>query len=221
MSHQLPIRVLIVDDRQETRHLCEAIVQGMGLACLHAAGVDEALDQVGKDAPELMLADLSMGDMSGLELLAEVKKRAPQTEVALVSASGNSERAVEAMRLGAYDFVVKPFGEEKISLILGRMVEKVRLVRENEYLRKVLQRETKSRRASAQLCTDLEELERQTVRRVFEQVHGNKEQAQKLLGISRATLYRKIKRYGIKAGRRAPKQGLREAEERMILLSQS
>jgi len=138
-----------------------------------------------------------------------------------VSASGNSERAVEAMRLGAYDFVVKPFGEEKISLILGRMVEKVRLVRENEYLRKVLQRETKSRRASAPLCTDLEELERQTVRRVFEQVHGNKEQAQKLLGISRATLYRKIKRYGIKAGRRAPKQGLREAEERMILLSQS
>jgi DNA-binding NtrC family response regulator len=221
MSHQLPIRILIVDDQQEIRSLCTAVGQGMGLRCLHATGAREALEQVGKDAPELMLADLSMGKMSDLELLAEVKRRAPQTEVALVSASGSSESAFEAMRLGAYDFVVKPFGEERIRLILERMVEKVRLVRENEYLRKVLQSKAQSRLSPKPLCTDLEELERQTVRRVFEQVHGNKEQAQKLLGISRATLYRKIKRYGIKARRRAPKREPREAKEQMILLSQS
>ena len=70
--------------------------------------------------------------------------------------------------------------------------------------------------AAAALCTDLEELERLTVRRVFEQVGGDKEQAQKLLGISRATLYRKIKRYGIETrrrgkGRRAGDPGRQDA----------
>ena len=65
------------------------------------------------------------GTSSGLELLAEVKKRSPQTEVALMSAYGTIESAVQAMRLGAYDFVVKPFREEEFRLVLERMVEKV------------------------------------------------------------------------------------------------
>jgi len=221
MSDQLPIRLLIVDDQQEIRQPCAAIGQGMGLLCLHATDPRQVLELVQMDAPELILVDLSMEREPGLELLAEVKKRAPQTEIVLMSAGGNSEIAVQAMRLGAYDFVVKPLGEERIRLILERMVEKVCLVRENEYLRNRLQGKAQLRPTSAPLCTDLEELERLTVRRVFEQVHGNKEQAQKLLGISRATLYRKIKRYGIKARRRTPKKEAREAEERMILLSQS
>jgi DNA-binding NtrC family response regulator len=72
-------------------------------------------------------------------------------------------------------------------------------------------------------CTDLEELERLTVQRVFELVHGDKLQAQKMLGISRATLYRKIKRYGIETrryGQNVPEKVVLCEPERMILLSQ-
>ncbi len=221
MNYQLPIRLLIVADQQSTCHICATIGREMGLECFHAEGAREALDQVKKAAPELMLADLSLGKTSGLELLAEVKKRSPQTEVALVIPSGSPESAVDAMRLGAYGSIVKPLGEENVRLILERMVEKVRLVRENEYLRSRLQRKTQSATALPLLCNDLQALERLTVQRVFEQVDGDKKQAQRLLGISRATLYRKIKRYGIKARRQAPDKQARDAAERVILLSQS
>jgi DNA-binding NtrC family response regulator len=188
LSHH-SIRILIVDDQQSIRSLCAAIGQGMGLACLEAETAEAALQRVKSGAPELMLADLKIGKMSGLELLAEVKKLSPATEVVLMGAYGTIESAVEATRLGAYDFVVKPFRIEELKLTLERIVQKVLLVRENEFLR--------SQMLGRPDSNDLEELERLTVERVFEQVSGNKEQAQKLLGISRATLYRKIKRYGI------------------------
>ena len=82
-----------------------------------------------------MLADMEMGGQSGLELLAEVKRRWPLTEVALMGSYGSLESAVQAMRLGAYDFVVKPFRVEEFQRVLERMAEKARLVRENELLR--------------------------------------------------------------------------------------
>ena len=105
------------------------------MVCWQAKSAKEALERVESDAPELMLTDLVLGKSSGLELLAEVKKRSPLTEVALMSAYGTIESAVQAMRLGAYDFVVKPFRVEEFRLILERMVEKVQLTRENELLR--------------------------------------------------------------------------------------
>lgn len=219
MSDQLPIRILIVDDRQEG-NISATIARGMGLICFQAKSSAEALERVENDAPELMLVNLTAGKIPSLELLASVKKRSPQTEVAVASVYGTAESAVEAVRLGAYEFIVEPLGEEKVRMILKRMVEKVRLVRENKYLRSRLQSETQSGVSPRLLCTDLEELERITVQRVFEQVDGDKEQAQKLLGISRATLYRKIKRYGIRMRARAPEQEAREPETRVILLSQ-
>jgi DNA-binding NtrC family response regulator len=177
------MQMLIVDDQPGIRALCATLGGGMGLVCRQAESAGEALERVDRDAPELMLADLVLGRSSGLELLAEVKKRSPQTEVVLMSACGTMESAVQAMRLGASDFIVKPFRAEEFRLLLERMVEKVRRMRENELLRV--------------LGSDLGELERLTVRRVFAQVDGDKEQARRLLGISRATLYRKLKRYGI------------------------
>jgi DNA-binding NtrC family response regulator len=194
----------------------------MGLVCIHSANAEDALRQVGIETPELMLAGLtSRPKNSSLELLVAVKKRSPHTEVVLVSAFESPETAVEAMRLGAYDCIAEPLGDEKVRLILERMVEKVRLVRENEFLRNRLRNKAQWSSTPTLQCTDLEELERQTVRRVFEQVHGDKQQAQKLLGISRATLYRKIKRYGIEPRLQATKKKARDAAERMILLSQS
>ncbi len=132
MSDQRPMRLLIVDEQQSVRALCAAIGDAMGLVCSQAESADEVLERVESDAPELMLADLVPGKSSGLELLAEVKKRSPQTEVALMSAYGTIESAVQAMRLGAYDFVVKPFRAEEFRLVLEGMAEKVRLARDNE-----------------------------------------------------------------------------------------
>lgn len=212
------MRMLIVDGQQSDRALCATIGRELGLVCWQAKSAKEALERVESDAPELMLTDLVLGKNSGLELLAEVKKRSPLTEVALMSAHGTIESAVQAMRLGAHDFVVKPLCVEEFRSILERMVEKVELTRKKKLLHGKAQLE------SAPLSTDLEELERFTVQRVFEQVAGDKEQAQKLLGISRATLYRKLKRYGIRTRQMQPEgveQKTQCAAQRMILLSQS
>ena len=186
-----PLRLLIVDDQQAVRQLCATIGSRLGLECTQLESAEAALEQMSHRTAELILSELHSGGNSGLELLAEVKRRWPLTEVALMSSYASVESAVHAMRLGAYDFVVKPFRVEEFQLVLERMAEKALLVRENKLLRNRLQGRTKPS------CTDLEELERLTVQRVFEQVQGDKEEAQRLLGISRATLYRKIKRYGI------------------------
>ena len=216
MSDQ-PLRLLVVDDQQAVRQLGAAIGGRLGLECIQLESTEAALEQMSHRTAELILADLEAGGNSGLELLADVKRRWPLTEVALMSSYASVESAVHAMRLGAYDFVVKPFRVEEFQLVLERMAEKARLVRENKLLRTRLQGRTKP------ATTDLEELERLTVQRVFEQVHGDKEEAQKLLGISRATLYRKIKRYGIgKAPRRkGPAKAGAEIEKKNFLKNET
>ena len=140
---------------------------------------------------------------------------------------GSPESAVQARRLGAYDFVVKPFRVEEFQRVLERMAEKARLVQENESLRTRVEKlggcgpadgiakagtlgGVKMAPASVASCTDLEELERLTVQRVFEQVGGDKEQAQKLLGISRATCTARSSVMELRAGwRRKKLQGSR------------
>ncbi len=218
------MRLLIVDEQPAIRQLCAVIAGRLGLECAQLESSRAALDQMNHCAAELILADLhsgkpmtgspgaalQAGGSSGLELLAEVKRRWPLTEVALMSSYASMESAVHAMRLGAYDFVAKPFRVEEFQLVLERMAEKARLVRENKLLRNRLQGRTKPAP-----CTDLEELERLTVQRVFEQVQGDKEEARRLLGISRATLYRKIKQYGIgKAVRNYPARNELVGEKR-------
>jgi DNA-binding NtrC family response regulator len=181
-----------VDDDRECRELCASVCRDAGLTCVEAESAEAALLHAGREHFDMVLTDLLMENMTGLALLVEIKRAQPEIEVALMSAYGSIESAVEAMRLGAFDFLVKPVGVEKLKAALRAMAERV------------LARNEKSGSAEtapgAHSCTDLEELERLTVRRVFELVKGDKEQAQKLLGISRATLYRKIKRYGITTG---------------------
>jgi len=219
MSDPRPFRLLIVDDQQSIGSLCATLGQRMGMLCFQAQSADEALERLDSHTPDVMLADLLLGDRSGLELLAEVKRRSPLTEVALMSANGTIASAVQAMRLGAYDFVVKPFRVAELQLVLERMVEKVQSARENQWRRQPQSR-TQVAPAAPLPCTDLEELERLTMQRVFEQVDGDKEKARKLLGISRATLYRKIKRYRIQTRQLRQKEETRGTAERMILLSQ-
>src|SRR5256884_1638200 len=84
---------------------------------------------------DLLLTDLKLPNMSGVELLKQTRVLLPHTEVAIMTGHGSIESAVDAMKLGAYDYIEKPFRVEKMRLLLQRMAEKVRLVSENEFLR--------------------------------------------------------------------------------------
>ena len=92
--------------------------------------------------PDLLVTDLKLPSLSGVELLRKVKELLPRTEVAIMTGHGSVETAVDAMRQGAYDYIEKPFRVERLRQLLQRMAEKVRLVTENQFLRERVNTET-------------------------------------------------------------------------------
>ncbi|HEY6936104.1 MAG TPA: sigma-54 dependent transcriptional regulator [Terriglobales bacterium] len=135
MSEDGRIRLLIVDDEQSIRKLCVKIGESLGFSCGESENAEDALARLETEAPDLILVDLRMAQMSGLEFLETVKKQSPRTEVAIITGYGSIDNAVQAMKLGAYDYITKPFRLEEMKLILQRMAQKVRLVLENRALR--------------------------------------------------------------------------------------
>jgi two-component system, NtrC family, response regulator AtoC len=136
VSEDLRIRLLIVDDEQSIRRLCVTVGEALGFVCLEAASGESALAVLEEQPAHMILTDMVMPNMSGLEFLEKVKKMLPRTEVAVMTGHGSVETAVQAMKLGAYDYIAKPFSPlEELRLFLRRMAEKVRLVEENQFLR--------------------------------------------------------------------------------------
>src|SRR5713226_4706177 len=135
MSDDLKIRLLVVDDEQSIRKLCVTIGNSLGFTCSDAESAEAALQHLDTAAPDLILTDLKLPHLSGVEFLRQSKALLPRTEVAIMTGHGSIESAVDAMKLGAYDYIEKPFRVEKMKTMLQRMAEKVRLVTENEFLR--------------------------------------------------------------------------------------
>jgi DNA-binding NtrC family response regulator len=142
-KEDLRVRLLIVDDEQSIRKLCVTVGEALGFICLEADSGESALILLEEQPVHMVLSDMVMPHMSGLEFLEKVKKLLPRTEVALMTGHGSIETAVQAMKLGAYDYITKPFSPlEELRLFLRRMAEKVRLVEENEFLRERMDSET-------------------------------------------------------------------------------
>jgi DNA-binding NtrC family response regulator len=134
MTEDFRIRFLIVDDQQSIRKLCMTIGASLGFVGAEAESAEDALAYLEANAADIVLVDLKMANMGGLEFLGTLKKMLPRTEVAIMTGYGSVETAVQAMRLGAYDYITKPFRVEEMKLVLQRMAEKVRLVAENQFL---------------------------------------------------------------------------------------
>ena len=143
MNDDLRIRLLIVDDEQSIRKLCMTVGEALGFVCLEASSAESALALLEEHPVHIILTDMVMPNMSGLEFLERVKKLFPRTEVAVMTGHGSVETAVHAMKLGAYDYISKPFSPlEELRLFLRRMAEKIRLVEENQFLRERVDSET-------------------------------------------------------------------------------
>ena len=142
-KEDMRVRLLIVDDEQTIRKLCVTVGEALGFICLEADSGESALSLLEEQPVHMVLSDMVMPHMSGLEFLERVKKLLPRTEVALMTGHGSIETAVQSMKLGAYDYITKPFSPlEELRLFLRRMAEKVRLVEENEFLRQRMDSET-------------------------------------------------------------------------------
>ncbi|HUM04603.1 MAG TPA: sigma-54 dependent transcriptional regulator [Terriglobales bacterium] len=136
MNPDLPIRLLIVDDDPSIRKLCITVGQSLGLTCFEAESGEAALAFLEEQPAHMVLTDMVMPHMSGLEFLEQLKRLLPKIEVALMTGHGSIETAVQAMKLGAYDYISKPFAPlDELRLFLRRMADKVRLEEENQFLR--------------------------------------------------------------------------------------
>ena len=143
MSDRLGIRFLVVDDEESIRRLCTAVAEGMGFTCAEAATGEDALALLEEQPAHIILTDLVMPRMSGLEFLERVKRILPRAEIAVMTGHGSVETAVQAMKLGAYDYISKPFSPlEELRLFLRRMADKIELVEENLFLRERMNTET-------------------------------------------------------------------------------
>jgi two-component system, NtrC family, response regulator AtoC len=135
MTDDLKIKLLVVDDEQSIRRLCMTIGTTLGFVCDEAESAESAVTRIETAPPDVVLTDFKLPNQSGVELLKAIKGALPRTEVAIMTGHGSIESAVDAMKLGAYDYIEKPFRVEKMRLLLQRMAEKVKLVNENAFLR--------------------------------------------------------------------------------------
>lgn len=131
-------RVLIVDDEKDILKALEFLLKGEGYSVSGAENGETALELYKKESFDIVLTDLKMPGMDGLRLLEEIKKINPEATVLFMSAYATVESAVEAMKKGAADYIVKPFINEEVKLTFKRLLESHRLRAENLALKREL-----------------------------------------------------------------------------------
>jgi DNA-binding NtrC family response regulator len=130
--------VLVVDDEQTQRTILSGYLGKRGHTVMEAGSAAEAIKRVSTSPVDVVLTDLKMPGMTGIELLKELRQRAPDATVVIMTAFGTIEGAVEAMRAGAYDFLSKPIDLEQLDLLLQRIQERRALISENRILKQQL-----------------------------------------------------------------------------------
>lgn len=131
MAHE----ILIVDDEADIRSSLSGLLEDEGYKTRQAASGQQALDMVSDKQPDLVLLDIWMDGMDGLECLSRLKRRAPDLPVVMISGHGTIETAVQATLKGAYDFIEKPPSVERLLLTIDRAIREFQLRRENVLLR--------------------------------------------------------------------------------------
>jgi NtrC-family two-component system response regulator AlgB len=128
--------ILVTDDEANIRNHLASYVRSLGHEVETAVDGVEAIAAVGRRRFDVVFSDVRMARMDGLALLTDIKRSAPETTVVLMTAYATVAQAVEAIRAGAHDYLVKPFGLDQIDLVLGRVLELQGLRRENHRLRR-------------------------------------------------------------------------------------
>jgi len=137
----IPKRILIVDDEESFRNVLTVILRKEGYEVEGATNGEEGLNKISNAAFDHVLCDIRMPKMDGLEFLRESQKAGAEAPVIMMSAFGTVDTAIEAMKLGAYDYISKPFKPDEIILTLKKAEEREGLRKENELLRRQVKKE--------------------------------------------------------------------------------
>ena len=126
--------ILVADDDPDIRDILKDTLNSLGARVVTAANGQECLDRAETDAPDLILLDIEMPIKNGLEVLKELRQRGSEMSVIMITAYGTIERAVQAMKQGAYDFITKPFELDHVAVVVEKALERVKLKRGLEQL---------------------------------------------------------------------------------------
>jgi len=133
-------RILVVDDDKNLRWVLNTQLEDMGYSVSSAAGGLDALAAIAKNPPSLVLTDLKMPGLSGIDLLQRIRSEYPEVPAVVITAFGTIQSAVEAMRLGAYDYLTKPIDFDELAIVVNRVLDHFRLLAEVRDLRANLDR---------------------------------------------------------------------------------
>jgi two-component system NtrC family response regulator len=131
--------ILIVDDEKNYTLILAAVLEDDGFETLTANSASEALDILSESDVDLVLTDMKMPEMDGIDLLERIKKEDADLPVIMMTAYGTVEKAVEAMQKGAYNYILKPFDNERLVLYVNKAVAMYRVVKENRQLRSAVE----------------------------------------------------------------------------------
>ena len=130
------LNLLIVDDERSVRDGCREVAQALGFSTFVAEKAEHAYRVLEAQNIDVVLLDMRLpGGASGLEILQQIKSRKPEAEIIVITGYGTVQSAVHAMKLGAYDYVTKPFNLEELRLLLERVATHLKLASENRLLR--------------------------------------------------------------------------------------
>jgi two-component system, NtrC family, response regulator PilR len=127
--------ILVVDDELSMREFLGILLEGEGYRVDQAESAEEALSHLDREHYYMVISDVSMPGLGGIELLSRIKTDSPDTAVLMITAFTTAEQAVEAMKLGAYDYIGKPFKVEEVKVLVRNALEKQSLVEENKRLK--------------------------------------------------------------------------------------
>jgi len=127
--------ILVIDDEESIRRLLEKELTSSSREVFTAADAAQALDMVRRRWFDVVIMDLLLPDSSDLDLLIKVRDSSPCTEVVMITGHGDIDSAVEAMKLGACDFIPKPFNLDRLDLVVEKAHQRARLSRDNKRLR--------------------------------------------------------------------------------------
>ncbi len=133
-----PTRILVIDDEQVVCQSCFRILSEEGYAVETTCNGHEGLTKAEQMPYDILIVDLKMPGIGGMEVLQRVRERHPETDVLVITGYSTVETAVQAMKLGAYDYICKPFSPDELALVVQRLVEKRELLFENTELQREL-----------------------------------------------------------------------------------
>jgi two-component system repressor protein LuxO len=184
--------VLLIEDTPSMARVYLEYLKRGPFRARHCMTGQEALDDIGRRPTDAVLLDLRLPDMDGLDVLKHIRAREFQVAVVVITADGSLNRAVEAMREGALDFLVKPFNADRLLITLGNVLERRRLNSMVESLSSHAGPGNNGGNGEGPKVLPLHVIERNAIEQAIRACDGNVVRAAALLEISASTIYRKL-----------------------------